>query len=390
MSSALISRSLDLKRLRDEGYAVAIVDDHLVVDDVPFLGPDRAVQRGRLISTLALAGDITVNPVPDHVAHFSGGLPHDAAGRPLHRIVHKPSPTELSARLHSDVSFSSKPSQGYGDYHEKITTYVRILETEAQAVDDRATARTFRPIDSEDDSPFLFLDTSSSRAGIAADAAKLAVGPVAIVGLGGTGSYLVDLLAKTLVTELHLFDGDLYLQHNAFRAPGSTSRQDLETPRTKAEHWAEIYGRMRRNVIAHPYPVDAERVGELAGMHTVFLALDNGEATRTIADFLDGSDITYIDVGMGLYRGEGGLAGSLRVTTSTPQNREVRSRIPMDAAGGDDPYSTNIQTAELNALNATLAVLRWKKLMGFYVDLAEERQTTYTIDGNHLLNEDAA
>jgi hypothetical protein len=390
MSSALISRSADLKRLRDEGYAVAIVDDQNVVDDLPFHGPDSAGQRGRLISSLALAGDITVNPVQDHVAHFVGGLPHDAAGQPLQRIIHQPSPTELSTQLRSDVSFSSKPPEGYGNYHEKITTYVRILESEAQVVDDHVTARTFRPVESDDDSPFLFLDTASSRAGITADSAKLAVGPVAIVGLGGTGSYLLDLLAKTLVTELHLFDGDLYLQHNAFRAPGSTSRQDLETPRTKAEYWAEIYGRMRRGVVAHPYPVDDERVGELSGMHTVFLALDDGEAKRTIVDFLDASDSIYVDVGMGLYRGESGLAGSLRVTTSTPQNRGVRRHIPMDAVSGDDPYSTNIQTAELNALNATLAVVRWKKLMGFYVDLADERQAIYAIDGNRLLNEDAA
>jgi hypothetical protein len=93
---------------------------------------------------------------------------------------------------------------------------------------------------------------------------------------------------------------------------------------------------------------------------------------------------------MGLYHGESGLAGSLRVTTSTSQNREVRHRIPMDTSGDDDPYGTNIQVAELNALNATLAVIRWKKLLGFYADLDGERNSTYTIDGNHLLNEDAA
>lgn len=390
MSSAPISRSPDLKRLRDDGYAVMIVDDHLVVDDVPYLNPDRVVQRGRLISTLALSGDITISPVPDHVAHFDGGLPHDAAGRPLHRIVHQPSPTELSSRLRSEVSFSSKPPQGYTDYYEKITTYVRILEAEAQAIDASATAQTFRPVESDDDSPFLFLDTASSRAGITAHTTKLAVGPVAIVGLGGTGAYLLDLLAKTPVTELHLFDGDLFLQHNAFRAPGATSCQTLAANRSKAEYWADIYGRMRRGVVAHPYPVDDARVEELTGMHTVFLALDDGAAKRTIVDFLDTTDIPYLDVGMGLYQGEGGLAGSLRVTTSTPQNRGARRRIPMDVVVDDDPYSTNIQVAELNALNATLAVVRWKKLLGFYVDLADERQSTYTIDGNHLLNEDAA
>lgn len=390
MSSGPTSRSPDLRALRDQGYAVSIVDDHLVVDDVPYLDASRAVQRGRLVSTLALAGDVTISPVPDHVAHFVGGMPHDASGQPLHRIVHQPSPTQLSGRLRSDVSFSSKPPEGYADYHQKITTYVRILETQAQAHDPHASARTFRPIDGENDSPFLFLDTASSRSGISADSAKLAVGPVAIVGLGGTGAYLLDLLAKSPITEIHLYDGDIFLQHNAFRAPGATDLASLEARATKADHWATVYGRMRRGVIAHPYPVDAARVGELASMHSVFIAVDDGPAKRAIIDFLDATDLPYIDVGMGLYHGESGLAGSLRVTTSTSQNREVRHRIPMDTSGDDDPYGTNIQVAELNALNATLAVIRWKKLLGYYADLDGERNSTYTIDGNHLLNEDAA
>ena len=48
----------------------------------------------------------------------------------------------------------------------------------------------------------------------------------------------------------------------------------------------------------------------------------------------------------------------------------------------------NIQVADLNALNACLAVIRWKKLFGFYRDLEREHHTLYTVDGNHLLNED--
>jgi hypothetical protein len=39
-----------------------------------------------------------------------------------------------------------------------------------------------------------------------------------------------------------------------------------------------------------------------------------------------------------------------------------------DLGDEDDPYTENIQIAELNALNATLAVLWWKKLMGVYHD----------------------
>ena len=39
-------------------------------------------------------------------------------------------------------------------------------------------------------------------------------------------------------------------------------------------------------------------------------------------------------------------------------------------------------------MNATLAVIKWKKLCGFYHDFQHEHFSTYTIDGNKLLNED--
>ena len=52
-------------------------------------------------------------------------------------------------------------------------------------------------------------------------------------------------------------------------------------------------------------------------------------------------------------------------------------------------YARNIQIADLNALNAILAVIKWKKLFGFYVDLEREHHSTYTINGNVLMNEDS-
>ena len=41
-------------------------------------------------------------------------------------------------------------------------------------------------------------------------------------------------------------------------------------------------------------------------------------------------------------------------------------------------------------LNAALAVIKWKKLFGFYTDFEREFSSTYTLDGNHFLNEDVA
>jgi hypothetical protein len=66
----------------------------------------------------------------------------------------------------------------------------------------------------------------------------------------------------------------------------------------------------------------------------------------------------------------------------------VPMRISFPTLAGEDDYSSNIQIADLNALNATLAVIRWKKHFGFYRDLDREHHSTYTIDGNMLTNED--
>jgi hypothetical protein len=35
----------------------------------------------------------------------------------------------------------------------------------------------------------------------------------------------LDFVAKTPVEEIHLFDSDVFLQHNAFRAPGAINKE---------------------------------------------------------------------------------------------------------------------------------------------------------------------
>ena len=64
--------------------------------------------------------------------------------------------------------------------------------------------------------------------------------------------------------------------------------------------------------------------------------------------------------------------------------------ISLSKANGPNEYDRNIQVAELNALNAVMAIIKWKKLWGFYVDLEREHHSTYTIDGNEFTNEDPA
>lgn len=82
------------------------------------------------------------------------------------------------------------------------------------------------------------------------------------------------------------------------------------------------------------------------------------------------------------------LLGILRATTSTPARRShYRQRVSFGRTENQD-YESNIQIADLNALNAAVAVVRWKKLVGFYADNGGEHHTTYTIDSNMLLGDD--
>ena len=51
-------------------------------------------------------------------------------------------------------------------------------------------------------------------------------------------------------------------------------------------------------------------------------------------------------------------------------------------------YAKNIQIADLNALNAALAVIRWKKYFGVYIDLGHEHHANFALNGNVIINED--
>ena len=149
-----------------------------------------------------------------------------------------------------------------------------------------------------------------------------------------------------------------------------------------------VLSKMHRGIVTNP-SIDATNVDLLNGATFAFICIDAGEAKRLVVEKLEAMGVPFIDVGMGLELVEGSLGGILRVTTSTPGNRaEARKRISFAGGGEQDVYSSNIQVADLNALNAVLAIVKWKKLLGFYRDLEGEHHCTYTTDGNMLLNGD--
>jgi ThiF family len=387
MSFALINRNTDLSRLRNEGFDLDVVGGYLVVRQVPYVTAERMIARGDLVCELTLAGDRTTKPAT-HVMYFTGRTPCHLNGSPITAIQHGEAVQQFGPGLTVQRSFSNKPPEGYSDYYHQVTRYAEIISGPAMAMDATVTARTFHPIENEQpDSPFVYLDTNSTRGHFQAVSAKLVGHKVGIVGVGGTGSYVLDLVAKTPVQEIRLFDADLFLQHNAFRAPGAASIEELQRKPTKVAHLAEVYSRIHRGVKAYAVRLNAENLSHLDGMNFVFLSLDSGPAKKDIVEYLIAKGISFVDCGIGIQLVDDRLIGIVRVTTATPaKNDHVIGRVSF-AEAQDDAYSTNIQIAELNMLNAALAVIKWKKHQGFYADFEHEHHTTYSIDTGMLVHE---
>ena len=201
MSYKLIELNDDLRSLRDLKFNVDIVGAFLIVRDIPYVNAERQVHRdGILVTELTLSGDKTIAP-ERHQMRFIGECPCDSHGVALDAIR----PSEQKHRINSEVTcdfeFSNKPRpEGYLDHAEKVRNYAALISGPASTIDPTATPMTGNVVEpGDDESPFNYLDTNSAKAQISVITEKLAADRIAIVGLGGTGSYVLDLIAKTPV-----------------------------------------------------------------------------------------------------------------------------------------------------------------------------------------------
>jgi len=393
MSRRPIDRSPPLKRLRDEGYDVDVVTGYLVIRNVPYVDQNRQVKRGVLFAPLELVNDIA-KPPRDHQTKWFGDHPCNEDGSKIMGLGDSyldPAVKIDGKDVRWNFSCKPKPANKYDDFHHKMTHYVAKISGPAPVLDPTATAQTFKPYaPDEDDSVFLYEDTASSRADIVVISMKLKPLKIGIVGLGGTGSYVLDYVAKTHVREIHLFDKDPFDQHNAFRAPGAASGEELEERLTKVAFHARTYSKMRRGIVPHPEAMGPDNLHLLDGLDFVFLCME-GTGKRPIVEKLEALNIPFVDVGMGLTVHNDSLRGQMRTTTSTPAKRghvHERNRIAFKTADDVNEYDKNVQVAELNALNAAFAVIKFKKLFGFYGDDTHEHFTVFVLAGAETINED--
>ena len=393
MLSELASHNEDLGRLLERGYALKLDSNYLVVRDVPYLDHARQLKIGALVTKLVFIDNVRIGPQENHEIFFAGSHPHNVDGTPIPNMGGGARSLSLKdSSIAVERSFSNKPRnsaalENFPNLFEKIESYVTIISGPAQSL--HGVTPLTRRIDESEmaDSVFKFHDTLTSRAEIGDLAQKFKDEVIAIIGLGGTGAYLLDFMVKTPVREIRGFDHDTFYIHNAYRSPGRLTAEELG--QRKATVYNGRYDNFRSGLVVERRFIDASSEAEVGGVTFAFVSVDKGSSRAGIFDLLIAKQIPFIDVGMGLDRKPGPLSGMMRVTYY-PRDTGALIRDKNLAEMVDDPediYRTNVQIAELNALNAALAIVKYKQIRGFYHDDGSWDHLLLGVDDLHLVGQ---
>ena len=368
---ALASHNPFVQDLEEQGYLLDFVGGYLLIYGLPYLNERGELAYGDWASPVEQLVDRVVDAPKDHQALFRGGRPHDQSGRPL-RLGGGPSKVKIADNFETDNSFSYKlldavgEKRSYSSFEEKVQTYLDTITGPALAAFPGATPlRGIEVKAREQGTPLRFPDTLSSRYHMNDVSRLLAGKKVAIIGLGGTGAYILDFIARTHLAQIALFDDDKVHVHTIFRIPGFIPRA---IGSLKVDALFQQYSNWHANITPIPERVTEANIESLKGFDFVFLAIDHGPSRILIANWLSTNGIPFVDCGMGLNRAPVGLNGAVRITGVDRVAYEATARTVFlpgaDPEGGE--YRKQGQIAELNALNATLAVIRFKQHFGIY------------------------
>ncbi|MCL6682482.1 DUF6791 domain-containing protein [Sphingomonas alba] len=379
------SHNDSFQRLLDEGFTL-YRHGAFIVGRVPFLDANLTVQHGLLIDAISEeAGGVAGQSPFLHQFLFSGGTPSNIDGTQL-VLGGGPDNRLIFDNVNADWFWSFKKTENgqardYVDFYEKFRHHFDAITAPVRHLYPDVELKPFVNVLSveDDNNPFVFNDEHSARAAVMDLRENLLAHRVGVIGVGGTGSFIVDLLSKSPVNKIVVFDPDILKVHNTFRSPGPAIREDLGRP--KAELLAHRYLRSHKRVEHHNVAVSPANAELLEGLTFVFVCVDKEGVRRELATLLLEKDIPFIDTGMGLDRSAAGLTGMVRTTLSRPESRpmiEAEFTTPAHEVA-ENIYHTNIQTADLNALNAATAVMMFKKYAGYYAEMPQTWQSLLTV-----------
>ena len=228
--------------------------------------------------------------------------------------------------------------------------------------------------------PFKIPNTFEARAAVGPVQNRIRDQRITIIGLGGTGAYVLDLVAKTPVMEIHLLDSDDVNWHNFIRAPGAPTAEEIESRHKgrlrKVDYYYSKYASLREGIHPHAVRVDSPSMfGEFLSAHPIdyaFVCIDqlaDGDSPRQDVVYcaLSEAAVPFIDSGVSITLDDRAVRGVVTTSAYAAGSVAWKEAIPNARVEGNVPGYRNVQLPEVNALAASLAVMEWRRRTEQYV-----------------------
>ena len=228
--------------------------------------------------------------------------------------------------------------------------------------------------------PFHIPNTFEARAAIAPVQDRIRGQRIVIIGLGGTGAYLLDLIAKTPVSDIYLLDSDCVDWHTLMRAPGAPTAEEIELVRAgsllKVDYYNSKYAALRDGIHPHPVRVESSSMfAEFVSAHPVdyaFVCIDqltDGDSARqdVVYSALTEAGVPFIDSGVSITLEDCAVRGAVTASSYEAGSDLWKNAIPNARLNGGAPGYRNVQLPEVNAAAAMFAVMEWRRRTAQYV-----------------------
>ena len=229
--------------------------------------------------------------------------------------------------------------------------------------------------------PFKIPNTFEARAALGPVQDRIREQRIAIIGLGGTGAYVLDLIAKTSVPEIHLLDADHVEWHTFMRAPGAPTTDEIESlrrnPLTKVAYYHSKYASLREGIFAHAVRIDISSMfAQFLSTHPVdfaFVCIDQQKDSDSprqdvVYAALSETEVPFIDSGVSISLEDRTVRGAVTTSFYAAGSEAWKEAVPNARVEGNVPGYRNVQLPEVNALAASLAVMEWRRRTEQYAD----------------------
>ena len=304
------------------GFTVTVGNDVVAAERVPCLLKDEIVGTCKIEKSFdpesgkpnkRIGGAVhAVSVTPDEALD---GCVYNANGTPIGHHIGGDGETwsNISIRRGSQASPEDDASP-----NDVIYRYAK------QVVGAVSAAGFHEPTSLVDRGPFKIPNTYEARAAIGPVQDRIRDQRVAIIGLGGTGAYLLDLMVKTPVAEIHLLDSDEVDWHNLMRAPGAPTCEEIESLRKarprKVDYYHSKYASLREGIHAHAIRVDnSTRFAEFLSEHSVdyaFVCIDqridcDSPRQDVVYAVLSEEEVPFIDSGVSITLENDAVSGAV-------------------------------------------------------------------------------